>query len=298
MRPVTESLGFRFSPSGLLAMADVEDIQGKRYPGYGRCIYCGSPGLKDGLREEHIIPRSLGGKAVIDSASCTDCEKITSYIDGYLGRHIFQEYRAHAGTPTRRPRERPTEFPARIIVDGIEEVRHFATARHPYFLAMPVWGLPTIMTGAQPTAAVKQMKAHVYEFVPDNIRETLGLPDGVNLQIRGTGSINYTTFARAIAKIAYCHTIIRYGLTGFRRLVLPQIILGRYPFVPQFVGGPLEDPPPPAPQGQLHIVNFERFSLNRLSLICVSVRLFAHSGFEGSGMPVYRVLSGAYKHRG
>jgi 5-methylcytosine-specific restriction endonuclease McrA len=49
------------------------DIQGIKFPGYGRCIYCGSTGP---LKDEHIIPLSLGGKAVIEAASCGDCEAI------------------------------------------------------------------------------------------------------------------------------------------------------------------------------------------------------------------------------
>jgi 5-methylcytosine-specific restriction endonuclease McrA len=68
------------------------DIQGIKFPGYGRCIYCGSTGP---LKDEHIIPLSLGGKAVIEAASCGDCEKVTSYLDGYLARQIFHEPRSH-----------------------------------------------------------------------------------------------------------------------------------------------------------------------------------------------------------
>lgn len=41
-------------------MSEIEDIQGKKYPSFGRGIYCGSDGGADGLRDEHIIPKSLG----------------------------------------------------------------------------------------------------------------------------------------------------------------------------------------------------------------------------------------------
>ena len=51
------------------------DIQGVKFPGYGRCIYCGSTGP---LKDEHIIPFSLGGKAVIEAASSGECKKVTN----------------------------------------------------------------------------------------------------------------------------------------------------------------------------------------------------------------------------
>jgi hypothetical protein len=48
----------------------VEDVQGKSHPGFGHCIFCGSDGGADGLRREHIMPKSLGGQAAIQKASC------------------------------------------------------------------------------------------------------------------------------------------------------------------------------------------------------------------------------------
>jgi hypothetical protein len=270
-----------------------EDIQGKTYPGCGRCIFCGSEGADGGLRKEHIIPKSLGGNAVIANASCKSCEAITSYIDGYLARHIFYEYRAHTGTQTRRPKERSTDFPARVVLDGVEEVRHIKTPDHPYFLALPVWGLPTVLTGKPASETFEHHKAHIYEFIPENMRDTLSVPDGVALQIRGTGSINYTAFARAIAKIAYCHAVLRYGLDGFIKFALPDVILGKSPYAFHFVGCELDGPPPPAPRGALHTVDFDVWDIGGAAAIVVSVRLFAHSGADIAGLPIYRVVVGS-----
>ena len=63
-------------------MAEIENVQGRkiRVPGGGRCVYCGSDGGADGLRDEHAIPYSLGGTAELLKASCSDCEKVTSYL--------------------------------------------------------------------------------------------------------------------------------------------------------------------------------------------------------------------------
>ena len=74
------------------------DIQGTVYPGFGRCIYCGSDGGTEGLRDEHIMPFCLGGNAIIEKASCKACEAITSYLDGYMGRRVFYELRVHSGS--------------------------------------------------------------------------------------------------------------------------------------------------------------------------------------------------------
>ena len=119
-----------------------KDIQSKIYAPVGRCIYCGSDGGEDGLREEHIIPYSLGGNAKLPKASCRKCEKITSYLDGYLARKVFGHLRIHANTQTRNPKERPTSLSANIIIDGEEEIRDFSVSDHPHFTVLPMLDKP------------------------------------------------------------------------------------------------------------------------------------------------------------
>jgi hypothetical protein len=86
-------------------------------------------------------------------------------------------------------------------------------------------------------------------FVPKSLRQEL--PMG---QVLVDGRINTATFARAVIRIAYCHAVAQFGLTGFRRLVTSQIILGRYPYVFHFVGGSEGNPTPPSPGGLMHFV--------------------------------------------
>jgi hypothetical protein len=71
-------------------------------------------------------------------------------------------------------------------------------------------------------------------------RQTFATPSGFAIPdiariIDTSPPHNLDTFARALAKIAYCNAVLRYGLDGFRPLVLPDIILGRYPHVAHFV---------------------------------------------------------------
>jgi hypothetical protein len=103
---------------------------------------------------------------------------------------------------------------------------------------------------------------------------------------------NLSTFARAIAKVAYCTAVVKYGLDGFRPLVTPQIILDNYPHIPYLVG-PLPSPHgPPAPRGQQHTVEYGTLTYDRLKLMFANVRLFADSSAPQGGMPRYQVILG------
>lgn len=273
-----------------------EDIQGKRYDPVGECIYCGSTGGADGLRTEHIIPFSLGGKAELSEASCSKCEGITSYLDGYLARAIYHHLRVHTGTQSRSGH--PDVLPAEIELKEGSKTLFLPTADHPFFLNMPVWGYPGVLRGLQPTTDFGNTKAQVYWSVPDTMRQTLGLRDGEAAIVRDTSPpINLSTFARAIAKIGYCHAVTLYGLRGFRHLVLPDLVLGKYPCIPYFVGGDMSSPPPPTPRGEMHEFYFIDVNYNALRLLTVAFHIFAHSGTKEHGVPIYRVVVGAPARR-
>jgi hypothetical protein len=76
-----------------------------------------------------------------------------------------------------------------------------------------------------------------YWYVPPNIRDTIGLKDGdIAKIIDSSPAHSLNTFVRGLAKIAYCNAVLREGLDGFRPLVTPDIILGKYPNVAYFRG--------------------------------------------------------------
>jgi len=96
------------------------------------------------------------------------------------------------------------------------------------------------------------------------------------------------------AKIAYCGAVAKYGIDGFRAFVLPDIILGRYPWVPYLVGSDPDPPPPPHPPNMRHAIEIATTTeRGGLRLLVALVRLFADSGTAEHGMPVYRVVVGA-----
>jgi hypothetical protein len=150
-----------------------EHIDAQKYGPIGRCIYCGSPGGAKGLTDEHIVPYSLGGRAELLKASCCECAKETSRLELYLARSIFWELRVHAGAPTRR--QFPDELPAKIVIGDATMQKVVPVADHPFFLLAPVWMPAGILRGAQPSPAFESASAHLYYFIPGNLRETLGL---------------------------------------------------------------------------------------------------------------------------
>lgn len=79
---------------------------------------------------------------------------------------------------------------------------------------------------------------------------------------------------------------------GIRRPDLPAIILGKYPYVPHYVGVSRENPPPPESPGSLHRIDIEPVRIADVDHWLVSLRFFAHSGFEDNGLPIYKTIVG------
>jgi hypothetical protein len=137
-----------------------------------------------------------------------------------------------------------------------------------------------------------------YWYIPPNLHDTIGLKDGdVARVIDMSRPHNLPTFARALAKIAYCNAVMRYGLAGFRPLVLPDIILGRYPNIAYFVGSDPTLPRPPYPRGQQHSVTLGDLTYKNMKLLTAAIRLFGDSGSGDKGMPFYTVIVGSEGRR-
>jgi hypothetical protein len=166
---------------------------------------------------------------------------------------------------------------------------------HPYSLALPVWGDPGFLRGARIDEPFPEAFFHLYHWIPPNIRSTLQLKDDEDFHVWADGQVDVPLFARGMAKIAYCNTVIKFGLGGFRPLALPRIILGTCSAISYFVGAPLTDPPPKFQRMALHAVNCNELHSRTgpLKLWVVNIRLFGHSGTAAHGMPIYTVIAGA-----
>jgi hypothetical protein len=278
---------------------EIEHVENKKVPvkGGGVCIYCGWDGGELGLRDEHAIPYSLGGNTVLLNASCSDCESVTSYLDGYMANAIFGHLRVHIGLQSRSGH--PESLPATIELSDGQRAIDLATENHPYFLNLPIWRPPGFMIGRQIFEGFGDAGKFTYWYVPPNLRSAIGLRDGDIARIIDTSRPhNLTTFARGLAKIAYCNAVMKYGLDGFRPLATPDIILGKYPNVAYFVGSDPTSPSPPYSRGVQHSVGLGSIVFPNTRFLTATIRLFGDSGAKDKGMPFYTVIYGAEgKHK-
>ena len=155
---------------------------------------------------------------------------------------------------------------------------------------MPIWNVPGIAVGRPPSPAFDSTVGHLYLFTSPEIQNWIS-DEGLKLGV--WPYINYPTFARAIARIAYCQAVANMGLDGFNRLHLPELILGTYPNIPYYVGVMRDIPPPPDARNVSHKIELQIFKAADQQYWLASVRLFAHSGYRETGMPIYRVIVGA-----
>jgi hypothetical protein len=278
---------------------DTDLFTTEKFSGYGECIYCAALASEVELTDEHVVAFSLGGNVEIEDASCRRCAAETAKTEREIARRVLWDLRIHTNTQTRHKKDRPTKLPFSAEVDGTLTTLTVPIRDHSFFAPMPVWGLPGLLRGVQPsTRFLIENKAHLYFSIPDSVGQTLGLTHGQLAQIKPPEVIvNHELYARGIAKIAYCQAILRYGIHGFRRLALPDLILGRYPCVPYFVGSDSDAFPPPKDQrDQLHKVGLSEIQYGRMRLILGSVRLYASSGTKDHGTPIYRVVVGAVRN--
>jgi hypothetical protein len=180
---------------------ETENVEGKKVAvkGGGVCIYCGWDGGDQGLRDEHVVPYSLGGSTELLNASCSDCEAVTSYLDGYMANAILGHLRVHIDLQSRSGH--PETLPATIeLADGTRAV-DLATETHPYFLNMPIWRPPGFMIGKQLSDGFGEPGKFTYWYVPPNLRSTIRLRDGDIARIIDTSPPhNLNAFARGLPR--------------------------------------------------------------------------------------------------
>jgi hypothetical protein len=184
----------------------------------GRCIYCPDDG-SGGLGDEHIIPYSLNGTQVLPQASCRNCERVTSYLDGFAARSVFYQVRSSAAMQTRT--RLPEEFPVILTYpDGREERVMVPADIHPSTLILPRFELPSLLSGREPDGNFRfQYTMWIRE---SNAFDEFKRSHGAN-SAEVEVWIKPQQLSRVLSKIAHSFAVAQLGWDGFTPLLLDLI---------------------------------------------------------------------------
>jgi hypothetical protein len=142
---------------------------------FGECIYCGALGTDVELTDEHIIPLSLGGKAVILDGSCKACAKETTKLENEIAHKVLWEFRAHVKRQLVARKSDRKSCHSPIPFQEAKSKRRRCRSRITHSSSRcPVWVVHCVPIGKQTTTEFEHYKAHVFYSVPANIKETLG----------------------------------------------------------------------------------------------------------------------------
>ena len=263
-------------------------MKGKLAGPLHRCIYGDHPD-QEGFTDEHIIPAAFGETAYIDNASCHSCGKITSRIELYCARHIFQELRIHHSIKGRKHKKAPPSgLPITVEINGQKEEHVVPVGQHPSLLILPAVSAPGILMGETPSAVWPDARFHCWIFKQH-------IPGAAQLVKEKGGTLYEVTktvaperFFRLIAKIGHCFAVAARGYGTFKPY-LPGVILGSDPHISYLVGGETSSR---APGTMKHELSIEERDQGGKRLLIARVRLFANIGSPENGTPIYYAVVG------
>jgi len=255
------------------------------------CIYCGATEPDTKLTTEHIIPLSLGGTMVLPKASCLKCADETKRIEGYAGRHVFQDVRIIHGFPTRRPKERPSHLPLRDSFSPspkLAPIRLVPAKEHPGMLILVNPEPAGILLRRQPDEGAK-WDPWVRQITGRERVDPL-LKKGISAKIYR--EIQPDLLLRLFAKIALGVTFASFGgvsLFAFNNM-LSGIVLRRDTNPFYLVGGTtaeMDEFPTPPNKIIAHRAVVYNKTVNNISYLAIQLQLFAYLG-----TPIYTVIAG------
>jgi HNH endonuclease len=183
-----------------------KEISSYGYPAVGRCIYCET--TQGNLNKEHIIAKAIGGNVTLAKASCPTCSAITRDVEQFCFRNMLGAFRIRIGSPTRHPKDRPSQMPLTIIhTDKRVEIQSVAIPDHPaMFVMLAFLEMPHILFGRPGTDTCS-----IWSYIvnPAAVKKH---PEGTKV---GGTQFHATTFCRMLAKIAHAFAVADVGSHTF-----------------------------------------------------------------------------------
>jgi HNH endonuclease len=249
-----------------------------RIPPKGVCIYCGARDVT--LTDEHVVPLSLGGFHILEKASCSACAKITAKFEQDVARELWGHARIAYGAPSRRKKKRPTHILLSDPKNPTQKVRvpYSEYAPGMVFYKMHQAGMLAGTPEDFDTSSGWMLVAIANDEKLKTFEKKFGIP--MTFATRHVPD----SFARLLAKVAYCHVLTELELSDFQPCCVPYI-LGAKSNLSYIVGGEFEIPPPNSRLGYILNTLLEG-TMERMKLIA-SVRLFA-----SEHTPRYHVVVG------
>ncbi len=182
-----------------------------RFSPVNHCIYCETQ--DEQLTDEHIIPLGIGGALLLPQSSCTACAAITgAFIEQQCLRQLFQHIRLRYGFPTRRPRDRPKDFAAKVhasdeILDATIQLSDLPTC---------AWALPYFDTLPKSLNNEPESDTTLYRIMSCFADQDAPMLDKVGGGLPVSfGELKSDLFFRMLAKIAHAFAYALLGIDGF-----------------------------------------------------------------------------------
>lgn len=198
----------------------------------GRCIYCGAT---EGLGTEHLIPLSLGGRHVLRRASCKACERATNRWETKISRGSFLPFRTILGMPTRRPAERPTSFPAKVMRGEEWSEENLDLTQYTAVAPFPKLPEPGAIAGRPLTDKVQTHGAIGITVIANDGRDRHPARRAGVDAIETAIAYEPVAWMRMMAKIGWGFTVAQYGLDAVEPAIVGAI-LGTDHNVAHYVG--------------------------------------------------------------
>lgn len=251
----------------------------KRYPAFGRCIYCGSNGDPNrALGEEHIIPRSLGGTLVPPAASCASCEGLTHPAETHCVQTMVYPLRPALGIRGRKSNRVAQNLPMLGRRPG-DRKRMIPYRDHPGVALMFSFLPPGLLVGRAEYPKAPGKLEMIY--LKRNTRKLMAVQGGSLV----FDKIKVDPFVQMIAKIGHAYAMAHLR-DGFRPF-LADAARGIGDQVFTFVGNRVEPQPPMPELHQIEAPFLERTPEGHHVWV-VRLRLFANV----AGTPTFDVVVG------
>lgn len=188
----------------------------------GKCIYCGRNDIK--LSKEHIIPYGLGGGYTLLEASCSNCAHMTSNFEKHALREIYLSARSFYNLNSRHGKL-PEEGEILIKENGKDKLIKYPIKRYGALISLLGYPLPAYIDKRKYQSGVTVTESYLLSTKTSEDLKNLAIYLGVKtLSIRATFIGNQ--FERTIVKMAYCFSLLHYGIESFDKIYVLQGIKG------------------------------------------------------------------------